>query len=56
MVNEQIPRSIEKKLNTWRETQGMCTLEDERAKRKENTKKHKFDVSYYLIMFGYISG
>jgi hypothetical protein len=56
MVNEQIPRSIEKKLNAWRETQGMCTLEDERAKRKENTKKHKFDVSYYLIMFGYISG
>ncbi|KAI6170672.1 hypothetical protein M3Y97_01127400 [Aphelenchoides bicaudatus] len=43
MFNEQIPRSIEKKLNAWREAQDMCTLEEERAKRKENNKKHKFD-------------
>lgn len=45
MVDEHIPRGIEKRLNAWREDQGMGPLDDERARYKEMAKKQKFDVS-----------
>jgi SNF2 family DNA or RNA helicase len=44
MVGDKIPKSIERKLNAWRESQGMNRLEDERITRKEDAKKHKIDA------------
>lgn len=44
MTEETIPRGVEKKLNVWRESQGMCTLEEEREQRKVDIRRHKFDA------------
>lgn len=44
MTEEAIPRGVEKKLNVWRESQEMCTLEEEREQRKTDIRKHKFDA------------
>ncbi|KAI6214790.1 hypothetical protein M3Y94_00309900 [Aphelenchoides besseyi] len=44
MTNEKIPKSIERKLNTWREKHNMKRLEEEKQRRKDEVKKPTVDL------------
>lgn len=50
MSGEKIPKSIERKINAWREENELTLLDEERQTRKDKAKK-KYDVSDFLFCY-----